>query len=75
MANEEVKRSLHFMIKVVVADATGEALVEAFAEEEVATAEEAGVDVEVAAAGRQNPVFLSDNTLTRSMLFLAMMIR
>ena len=56
MAGEEVKRSHHFMLKVVVVDVPGEALVEAVTEEEVAPAEEAKVDVEVVVTGGQNPI-------------------
>ena len=53
MSREEGKRSLNFMLKVVVADATEDAWVVAFAAEEVATSEEAELDVEVVAAGRK----------------------
>ena len=75
MAREEVKRSLNFMLKVVVEDVTGGALVAAVMEEEVATSEEAEVDVEVVAAGEKNPILLPDQTLTRNGRFLANMRR
>ena len=56
MAREEVERSLHFMLKVVVADATGDASFVATAAEEVATAEEAEVDVRVVASVGRKPI-------------------
>ena len=71
MAREEVKRSLHFMLKVVMVDVTGDASVTTVAAEEVATAEEAMVEVEVEAAGGQNPILTLDPTLIRSGCFLA----
>ena len=75
MAREEVKRSLHFMLKVVVADSMGDALVVAVASEEVTKAEEADVDVGVVATAGQNPIFPPDHTLIRSGRFLAIMRR
>ena len=81
MAREEVGRSLNFMLKVLVADATGEVLVTAVAEEEVATsdeeeeaeeaeeveeAEEAEVYLGVVAAGERNLILPPFHTLTRS---------
>ena len=71
MAMEEVKISLHLILKVGVADDTGDALVTAFAAEEAAIAEKEEVDMVVVAAGGQNPIFPPDNTLTRNGRFLA----
>ena len=50
MEREEIKISLNFMRKVVVQHDIGGALVAAVAAEEVKTAEEDKVDVEVAVA-------------------------
>ena len=75
MAREEVGRSLNFMLKVLVADATGDVLVTSVAEEEVATseeeeeaeeAEEAEVYLGVVAAGERNLILPPYHTLTRS---------
>ena len=75
MAREEVERSQHFMLKIVVMDDMGDALVATVAEERVATAKEANVDAEVVVAGRRKPIFPPDHILTRSGIFLAMMRR
>ena len=75
IVREEVKRSLYFMLKVVVADAMEDSLVTAVAVEEAATAEEAKVDLEVVVEGEQNLIFPPDNTLTRNWRFLATIIR
>ena len=45
MARAEIKISLHLILKVVVADATGDAFVTAVAAKGVATTEEAEVGV------------------------------
>ena len=51
MAREEIKRSLHFMLKLVVADVTGGASVAAVTEEEVVTIDESEVDLGIVATG------------------------
>ena len=75
MAREEVKRSKHFMLKVVIVDTTVAASVAAVAAEYVAIAEDTKVDVEVVVAGGLNSILLPDHTLNRSGLFLATMRR
>ena len=67
MARAEVERSMHFMLKVVVADATGGALVAAVATvaaEEFVTADEAEVDMEVVVVGERNRILPPNHTLT-----------
>ena len=64
MARAEVERSLHFMLKVVVADATGGALVATVAAEEFVTADEAEVDMEVVVVGERNRILPPNHTLT-----------
>ena len=75
MAMEEFKRSLYFMLNIVAAYSKGDTFFAEVAEKEVATEEEAQVDVEVVASGGQNPIFLTDHTLTRNGRFLATMRR
>ena len=61
---------MHFMLKVVVADATGGALVASVsavttvAAEEFVTADEAEVDMEVVVAGERNRILPPNHTLT-----------
>ena len=64
MARAEVERSMHFMLKVMVTDATGGALVATVAAEEFVTADEAEVDMEVVVVGEQNRILPSNHTLT-----------
>ena len=61
---------MHFMLKVVVADATGGALVASVsavttvAAEEFVTADEAEVDMEVVVVGERNRILPPNHTLT-----------
>ena len=73
MSREEVERSLYFILKVVVSETVGNALVVAVVAEEVEMEEEAELDKEVVAAGQRNPILSPDYTLTRNGRFLAMM--
>ena len=75
MIREEFKRSLHFMLKVVVVDTTGKYLVVSVVAENVTTADEAKVDVGAVAIGGQSPILPQDHTLPRSARFLATMRR